>query len=141
MPEIPDNFKRKKRRKRLAEYDEETEYFDDNDDFWDFYPDYRNVTEMDIARIDFAKHGQVSTSKSQQIVKSNSLPDTIYCDLVTTLPTKCLQECNPYQYFYKCVPFASYLPKDSYFKESKKILTFKILILITPGQPTGHMEV
>ena len=96
MPEIPDNFKRKKRRKRLAEYDEETEYFDDNDDFWDFYPDDRNVTEMDIPRIDFAKLGQVSTSKSQQIVKSSSLPDTIYCDLVTTLPTKCLQECNPH---------------------------------------------
>ena len=84
---------RKKRRKRQVDSreEEEDEFYEDNDDFWDFYPNGVNETKSDPLRIDFAKYGQVSKPNSHPII--TSLPESIYCDLVTTLPTKCSQEC------------------------------------------------
>ena len=80
---------KKRRKKRQVHSRKEDDFFEDNDDFWDYYPDDTNTTKTDPLRLDFAKYSQISNR--QQLV--TSLPEGIYCDLVTTLPTKCSQEC------------------------------------------------
>ena len=81
----------------------EDEYNYDYDDIWDEYPDEDEaviVPTSDIKRINFAKYGKKisnesvinddKTSNTKDVL--NSLPDAIYCDLVTTLDAKCIQE-------------------------------------------------
>ena len=80
-----------KRRKREAEInekeDEEDEEEEEYYDFWaDEYDDYtRTPTVQRKPRIDFDKYRRNSSERGD----TDSLPRSIYCDLVTTLNTKC----------------------------------------------------
>ena len=62
-------------------------------DFWaDEYNEYDEDDEIitTVQRIDFNKYGNKSSNKEAALDTVDSLPDNIYCDLVTTLNEKCI---------------------------------------------------
>ena len=62
-------------------------------DFWaDEYNEYDEDDEIitTVQRIDFNKYGNKSSNKEAALATVDSLPDNIYCDLVTTLNEKCI---------------------------------------------------
>jgi len=91
---IADIFQTKKRRKRQADVENVTyEDYDEDYDFWsDEYNEYEEVNEIvsTAQRINFNKYGNKSMSKEAALDTVDSLPDSIYCDLVTTLNEKCI---------------------------------------------------
>jgi len=93
---IADIFQTKKRRKRQAEIEdvENAAYYDDDYDFWaDEYNEYDQYDHEIITtaqRINFNKYGNKAVNKEEALDTVDSLPDNIYCDLVTTLNEKCV---------------------------------------------------
>jgi len=87
---IADIFQAQKRRKRQVN-DTEEEYYDP----WagEYYYDYDEEIEIDLPRINFEKYGKTNKNSDQVIEGEDDLteglPYNIYCDLVTTLNTKC----------------------------------------------------
>ena len=81
----------------------ETEYLYDYSDIWAEYDDTDDddTNEETIPRIveeqriNFAKYGKRSNETTNEDTKevTDTLPDSIYCDLVTTLSAKCIQAC------------------------------------------------
>lgn len=93
--------KRKRRRKREAEHEfngtieEEMDSYDDDEyyDFWaEEYDEYKDVTPVlyETERIDFNKYGRRNRTKSAAGDVADDLPRNVYCDLVTTLNSKCV---------------------------------------------------
>eukprot|EP00090_Calanus_glacialis_P027719 TRINITY_DN4393_c0_g1_i1.p1 TRINITY_DN4393_c0_g1~~TRINITY_DN4393_c0_g1_i1.p1 ORF type:complete len:1001 (-),score=160.99 TRINITY_DN4393_c0_g1_i1:89-3091(-) len=94
---IADIFQTKKRKKRQTEIgnDDTTDntYDYEEYDFWaDEYNEYDEDDEIitTVQRIDFNKYGNKSSNKEAALDTVDSLPDNIYCDLVTTLNEKCI---------------------------------------------------
>ena len=62
-------------------------------DFWsdeyDEYPEDNEIVKT-VQRINFLKYGNKSSNKEAALNTVDSLPDNIYCDLVTTLNEKCI---------------------------------------------------
>lgn len=74
------------------------DYYDDEYDFWageyDYDEDGNSVTKEIIKpRIDFKRYGKKDDALKSESVKgvTDGLPKNIYCDLVQTLNTKCVQ--------------------------------------------------
>jgi hypothetical protein len=93
---IADIFQTKKRKKRQVP--DEYEYGDYTDIWGDYYDnedDNVAVTQASVTyqrpRINFAKYAKKQSNDSQAKEVSSSLPDNIYCDLVSTLSDKCIQ--------------------------------------------------
>ena len=77
----------------------EDEYEYNYDDIWDEYPEeYEDIQTSDIKRINFSKYGKKFSNESVKNDETttkdviSALPDSIYCDIVTTLSAKCIQE-------------------------------------------------
>eukprot|EP00092_Neocalanus_flemingeri_P006120 GFUD01006591.1.p1 GENE.GFUD01006591.1~~GFUD01006591.1.p1 ORF type:complete len:999 (+),score=194.12 GFUD01006591.1:266-3262(+) len=95
---IADIFQTKKRKKRQADLEDDSNsenvsYYDDAYDFWaDEYNEYEEDTEIitTAERINFNKYGNKSVNNKEALDTVASLPDNIYCDLVTTLNEKCI---------------------------------------------------
>jgi hypothetical protein len=93
---IADIFQTKKRKKRQVpdEY-EDGDYTDIWGDYYDNEDDNVAVTQASVTyqrpRINFAKYAKKQSNDSQAKEVSSSLPDNIYCDLVSTLSDKCIQ--------------------------------------------------
>ena len=74
-------------------------YYDDNADFWageyDEYADYEEIVDTsEKPRINFKKYGKKNTQVEDTSKHSDTLdtlPDNIYCDLVSTLNSKCIK--------------------------------------------------
>ena len=76
-----------------AEY-EDGDYSDIWGDYYDNDDDNEEEKPSDIyqrPRINFAKYARRQSNDSQAKEVTSSLPDNIYCDLVTTLSDKCIQ--------------------------------------------------
>ena len=68
-------------------------YDDDDFDFWaEEYDEYKDVTPVlyETERIDFKKYGRRNRTKSATSDVADDLPRNVYCDLVTTLNSKCV---------------------------------------------------
>ena len=68
-------------------------YDDDDFDFWaEEYDEYKDVTPVlyETERIDFKKYGRRNRTKSAASDVADDLPRNVYCDLVTTLNSKCV---------------------------------------------------
>ena len=85
---------------QVPDYSETEEYLYDYSEIWGEYDDTDDDTNeetipriVDEQRINFAKYGKRSNETTQADTKevTDSLPDNIYCDLVTTLSAKCIQ--------------------------------------------------
>jgi len=96
---IADIFQTKKRKKRQAvpeqyEYDYSEIWGDyPEESIWEDYPDQDEVSpSFKEQRINFAKYG-VTEERNENDTKEvvSSVPENIYCDLVTTLTDKCVQ--------------------------------------------------
>ena len=91
VPRVPiaDIFQTKRRRKRELN----STYYDDDYDFWageyDEYSEQNDIISTK-ERIEFHKYGKKSENKEEALEAADSLPDNIYCDLVTTLNEKCV---------------------------------------------------
>ena len=71
----------------MDDYDEE--YYD----FWgEEYDEYKDVTPVlyETERIDFQRYGRQNKTKSAASDVADDLPRNVYCDLVTTLNSKCV---------------------------------------------------
>lgn len=65
------------------------EYYDDDYDFWaDEYSDITPIVYKPKDRINFKKYGKKSKDYSEE--EPSDLPKKVYCDLVTTLNSKCV---------------------------------------------------
>ena len=73
---------------------EDVEAYDESYDFWgEEYDEYKDVTPVlyETERIDFKRYGRrQNSSKSAASDVANDLPRNVYCDLVTTLNSKCV---------------------------------------------------
>jgi len=89
---IADIFQNKRRRKRQAPLDDDQydyseiwgqEYYDEVDE---------DHVEVEEVRINFQKYGRKANNTSDDTKEHvEAVPDSIYCDLVTTLNEKCIQ--------------------------------------------------
>ena len=74
---------------------EDGDYTDIWGDYYDNEDDNVAVTQASVTyqrpRINFAKYAKKQSNDSQANEVSSSLPDNIYCDLVSTLSDKCIQ--------------------------------------------------
>ena len=74
--------------------DDKNNYDDEEYDFWggeyDEYPEETEEIATPVKRINFEKYGNKSNNKEAGQDTIDSLPDNIYCDLVTTLNEKCI---------------------------------------------------
>jgi hypothetical protein len=74
---------------------EDGDYTDIWGDYYDNEDDNVAVTQASVTyqrpRINFAKYAKKQSNDSQAKEVSSSLPDNIYCDLVSTLSDKCIQ--------------------------------------------------
>ena len=71
--------------------------YPEEESFWEEYPDEEESLPSsfnNIQRINFAKYGRQNRSSDTKDEVTSSLPDNIYCDLVTTLSDKCIQVCT-----------------------------------------------
>jgi hypothetical protein len=101
---IADIFQTKKRKKRqVPEYEEDVD--GDYSDIWGDYYDTEDDKEEKKSsviyqrpRINFEKYARKQSNDSQAKEVTSSLPDNIYCDLVTTLTDKCIQASCFHQY-------------------------------------------
>ena len=98
---IADIFQTKRKRRRRREAGKEVnETINDGDaaydeyyDFWgEEYDEYKDVTPVlyETERIDFKRYGRQNSSKSVASDVADDLPSNVYCDLVTTLNSKCV---------------------------------------------------
>lgn len=69
------------------------DYDDEYYDFWgEEYDEYKDVTPVlyETERIDFQRYGRQNKTKSAASDVADDLPRNVYCDLVTTLNSKCV---------------------------------------------------